>query len=84
MLFLQAEIVSTMLRWLPEDILVHNEDLEGMSLTFVDLKFHHFFFFCVCVCVFYSFFNVGKKCEKFMNMNTPVHFSPLQPHISAC
>lgn len=60
MLFLQAEIVSTMLRWLPEDILVHNEDLEGMSLTFVDLKFH-FFFFVVCVRVFYSFFNVGKK-----------------------
>lgn len=25
----QAEIVSMMLRWLPEDILVHNEDLEG-------------------------------------------------------
>lgn len=60
MLFLQAEIVSTMLRWLPEDILVHNEDLEGMSLTFVYLKFHPFFL-CVCVCVFYSFFNVGKK-----------------------
>lgn len=40
MIFLQAEIVSTMLRWLPEDILIHNEDLEGMSLTFVDIKFH--------------------------------------------
>ncbi|KAL3516211.1 hypothetical protein ACH5RR_023113 [Cinchona calisaya] len=25
----QAEIVSMMLRWLPEDIMVHNEDLEG-------------------------------------------------------
>lgn len=79
MLFLQAEIVSTMLRWLPEDIMVHNEDLEGMSLTFVDLKFH--IFFCVC---FTLSLMLEKKCEKFMNMNTPVHFSPLQPHISAC
>uniref|UniRef100_M4D0H8 Uncharacterized protein n=1 Tax=Brassica campestris TaxID=3711 RepID=M4D0H8_BRACM len=26
---LQAEVVSMMLRWLPEDITVHNEDLEG-------------------------------------------------------
>ncbi|CAN1761247.1 Protein HASTY 1 [Linum perenne] len=26
---LQAELVSMMLRWLPEDITVHNEDLEG-------------------------------------------------------
>nr|XP_027107518.1 protein HASTY 1-like isoform X3 [Coffea arabica] len=25
----QAEIVSMMLRWLPEDVMVHNEDLEG-------------------------------------------------------
>ncbi|XP_059436048.1 protein HASTY 1-like [Corylus avellana] len=25
----QAELVSMMLRWLPEDIMVHNEDLEG-------------------------------------------------------
>ncbi|CAN4108653.1 unnamed protein product [Withania somnifera] len=25
----QAELVSMMLRWLPEDIIVHNEDLEG-------------------------------------------------------
>lgn len=83
MLFLQAEIVSTMLRWLPEDILVHNEDLEGMSLTFVDLKFHFFFLLCVCVCFTLSLM-LEKKCEKFMNMNTPVHFSPLQPHISAC
>lgn len=27
---LQAELVSMMLRWLPEDITVHNEDLEGL------------------------------------------------------
>lgn len=26
----QAELVSMMLRWLPEDITVHNEDLEGL------------------------------------------------------
>lgn len=26
---IQAELVSMMLRWLPEDITVHNEDLEG-------------------------------------------------------
>jgi len=25
----QAELVAMMLRWLPEDITVHNEDLEG-------------------------------------------------------
>lgn len=29
---LQAELVSMMLRWLPEDITVHNEDLEGLWL----------------------------------------------------
>ncbi|CAK9149152.1 unnamed protein product [Ilex paraguariensis] len=27
---IQAELVSMMLRWLPEDITVHNEDLEGL------------------------------------------------------
>lgn len=27
----QAELVSMVLRWLPEDITVHNEDLEGLS-----------------------------------------------------
>nr|CAN73715.1 hypothetical protein VITISV_038842 [Vitis vinifera] len=27
---IQAELVAMMLRWLPEDITVHNEDLEGM------------------------------------------------------
>lgn len=26
----QAELVLMMLRWLPEDITVHNEDLEGL------------------------------------------------------
>lgn len=26
----QAELVAMMLRWLPEDITVHNEDLEGL------------------------------------------------------
>lgn len=25
----QAELVAMVLRWLPEDITVHNEDLEG-------------------------------------------------------
>ncbi|KAI8534983.1 hypothetical protein RHMOL_Rhmol10G0139300 [Rhododendron molle] len=30
---IQAELVSMMLRWLPEDITVHNEDLEGLSLA---------------------------------------------------
>lgn len=28
--YIQAELVSMMLRWLPEDITVHNEDLEGL------------------------------------------------------
>jgi len=28
----QAELVAMMLRWLPEDITVHNEDLEGLLL----------------------------------------------------
>ena len=32
-LLCQAELVSMMLRWLPEDITVHNEDLEGLSWT---------------------------------------------------
>lgn len=27
----QAELVAMMLRWLPEDITVHNEDLEGLQ-----------------------------------------------------
>ena len=52
----QAELVSMTLRWLPEDITVHNEDLEGLlsnSCFFFPPSFHfihllgltHFFFF---------------------------------------
>jgi hypothetical protein len=35
--YIQAELVSMMLRWLSEDITVHNEDLEGLW----SLKFYH-------------------------------------------
>lgn len=34
---MQAELVLMMLRWLPEDITVHNEDLEGHTFE-VDLN----------------------------------------------
>lgn len=30
-LCVKAELVTMILRWLPEDITVHNEDLEGIS-----------------------------------------------------
>jgi hypothetical protein len=30
--FWQAELVAMVLRWLPEDVTVHNEDLEGLHI----------------------------------------------------
>jgi hypothetical protein len=42
----QAELVVTVLRWLPEDITVYNEDLEGITHCFamqllIDFKLFH-------------------------------------------
>jgi hypothetical protein len=43
-LLYQAELVSMVLRWLPEDITVHNEDLEGLSWTALSVLYPFFFF----------------------------------------
>ena len=45
----QAELVAMMLRWLPEDITVHNEDLDGLLLCLP--------FFCYLKDIFYFFFS---------------------------
>lgn len=57
-MLIQAEMVAMLLRWIPEDITVHNEDLEGLgkddlpsytSINILSFTYYHSFLESFCI-----------------------------------